>query len=82
MIIPPDEEPIVLTRTMFLVTREQVDHANTAAAMSVHLTKSLILCSDTLVEARKPEPGWRIAGRWGLIGVSVGAAFVAGLLLR
>ena len=63
----------------FLLDRFAVDACNADAARIPALERQVLDLSLELGEARKPEAGWRIAGRWAAIGLGIGAAFVAGV---
>ena len=77
----PGKAAITLDATHFAVTRSQLDRANAAASTSRRLTAQLTACTRAVVRATQPEAGWRIAGRWALIGIAVSGAFFGGLSL-
>ena len=77
----PGQPLVTLDATHYVVTRPELDRANAAAATSARLTRQLTACTRTVVRVTRPEPGWRIAGRWALIGGAVVGAFVAGAML-
>jgi hypothetical protein len=79
--LPRDGERVALPDLRFAVTRTTVDTCNAAHEMNRRLTRDLLACSGTLAERTKPEPGWRVAGKWALWGISVGAAFALGATL-
>lgn len=79
--LPRDGERLTLKQPHFLVERGSVDRANAAVEMNKRLAADLVECSKALAACSAPEPGWRVAGRWVLIGIAIGAAFTAGALL-
>ena len=78
----PDGERVKLDVTHFLITRDQLDRANATAATAKRLEIMLGEVTQRALELSKPEAGWKVAARWTSIGTAIGAAFVAGLLLR
>lgn len=77
--LPRNGERFELSQIRWLVSRSQLDKSNAAAEMEQRLERDLLSCSGRLAEARRPEPGWRIAARWAAWGVTVSAAFFAGM---
>lgn len=77
----PDGAWLELSKPMFLVSRASIDNANARRQLNQRLTTSLLACSGVLSERAKPEAGWRIAVRWGAMGLAISAAFFGGLLL-
>jgi hypothetical protein len=74
-----DGKPIVTGQPYWLVSRSQIDRANTSAAMERRLSDELERCSSELEDVREPASAWAIgvvAAAWG---ITIGAAFVAGL---
>lgn len=76
---PREAAAVTLPGERFAVTRTTVDQCNAAHEMERKLTQQLLQCSGALAEKTKPEPGWRIAARWAAWGITVSAAFFAGL---
>lgn len=77
----PQAKTVTLDATHYLLTRPMLDRANAAAETSRRLTGQLMDCTRRVVRVTKPEPGWRIAGRWAIIGGAVTGAFIGGLML-
>lgn len=70
-----------LTATEFIVDRPAIDTCNTNARMVKTLTGDVAGLRVELIEATKPEPGWKIGVKWAAWGITVGAAFILGVTL-
>ena len=77
---------IELPAERWLVSRDQLDKANAAAAVRAKIERQLVDVSRRARRARRAARGRTAASLrsrvWTGIGTAVGAAFVAGLLLR
>lgn len=79
IVIVPGQSGSRLSGPRYLVTRSELERAIARDEVATRLETALVECSRSVVRATRPEPGWRIAGRWTAIGLAVGGAFVAGL---
>lgn len=76
--------PFELDEAHALIHRETIDQANAVAEMSRKLRVELVQCSEALAEERledDPEPGWIAGAKWTALGLALGGAFAAGVLV-
>lgn len=84
---PPSLEPgeRCLTKPVkvksFVVSRKSLVRSLATEKSERRCAGYLGECAKRVARAAKPEPGWKIAGRWFLTGTAVTIAFIVGLTL-